>query len=140
VSDTDDDFLESLRIRSVLERYCSLLDAGAVDDLLALFLDDCVLTMMGRTYQGKSEFAAALRGLTPVDRPTTLHALISPNIVVSGDHATAVSGWVLVDRGGEGHGERVALAGRYHDSLLRTSAATWRFTRRRAEALARPER
>ena len=76
----ENDFLQTLRIRAVLERYCSLLDSGAVNDLLGLFADDCVFTMMGRTYEGKAEFGTvwaggshwrARRRCTPWSSPTS---------------------------------------------------------------------
>ena len=53
--------LEELRIRSVLEHYCSLLDSGAVDELIELFDENCTVVMMGRTYHGRTELAAAWR-------------------------------------------------------------------------------
>jgi ketosteroid isomerase-like protein len=127
---------ETLRIRAVLERYCLLLDSGAVNDLLDLFDDDCVFTMMGHTYAGKSEFATVWSGAKPVERPATLHALVNPDIQVDGVHARAVSSFVLVNRGADGI-TQVAFAGRYIDELRRDGGGQWRFTRRRVETLAR---
>ena len=136
MSNRDDPFVEALRVRAVLERYCMLLDSGAVDDLLGLFDDSCVFTMMGRTYDGKSEFATVWSGAQPVDRPTTLHALVNPDIQVDGTRATARSNYVLVKRGSDGD-THIAFAGRYIDELRRGSGGAWRFTRRRVETLAR---
>lgn len=136
MSNRDDAFVETLRVRAVLERYCMLLDSGAVDDLLGLFDDGCVFTMMGRTYEGKSEFAGVWSGAQSVERPTTLHALVNPNIQVDGALATAHSNFVLVKRGADGD-TQVAFAGRYIDELRRESSGAWRFTRRRVETLAR---
>jgi ketosteroid isomerase-like protein len=137
VSHRDDAFVETLRVRAVLERYCILLDSGAVDDLLGLFDDSCVFTMMGRTYDGKSEFAAVWSGEQPVERPTTLHALVNPDIQVDGTRALARSSFMLVTRGPDGD-TQVAFAGRYIDELRRESSGAWRFTLRRVETLARP--
>jgi 3-phenylpropionate/cinnamic acid dioxygenase small subunit len=136
VSNRDDPFVETLRVRAVLERYCMLLDSGAVDDLLGLFDDSCVFTMMGRTYEGKTAFASVWSDAHPVERPTTVHALVNPDIQVDGAHATARSNFVLVRRGSDGD-TQVAFAGRYIDELRRESGGTWRFTRRRVETLAR---
>jgi len=127
---------ETLRIRAVLERYCMLLDTGAADDLLDLFDDDCVFTMMGRTYAGKSEFATVWSDAEPVERPTTLHALVNPDIQVDGANARAVSSFVLVNRGVDGV-TQVAFAGRYIDELRRDAGGQWHFTQRRVETLAR---
>lgn len=124
-------------VRGVLEQYCSLLDAGAVDDLLKLFDDDCTFAMLGHTYVGKAEFAQVWKSLGPADRPSTLHALVNPSITVTGNHATAVSGWMMIDRSGDGGSTHVSMAGRYHDSLRRDSAQQWRFTSRRVETLGR---
>jgi ketosteroid isomerase-like protein len=140
VSSANDQFLETLRIRSVLERYCSLLDSGAVTELLELFDEDCVFTMMGQTFTGKSEFAAVWQTMVPTERPTTLHTLANPDIVVTGDDATAVSGWVMFDRSGPGGATQAVLAGRYHDALRRYGNGLWRFTHRRVESLGRPVR
>ena len=132
----ENDFLQTLRIRAVLERYCSLLDSGAVNDLLGLFADDCVFTMMGRTYEGKAEFGTVWAGAKPLARPTTLHALVNPDIRVDGERADAVSSFVLVSRGADGS-TQITFAGRYVDELCRDGGGHWRFTRRQVETLAR---
>jgi uncharacterized protein (TIGR02246 family) len=133
-----DPLLEELRIRRVIEGYCAALDAGAVDEVLQLFDDECSFAMMGRTYRGRDELASAWEQVTGTDRPTTLHALVNPVITVDGPHATAVSGWVLVDRSGDDGRAAIALAGRYHDVLRRGNDGRWRFTDRRVQTLARP--
>jgi uncharacterized protein (TIGR02246 family) len=139
VTGGDEPLLAALAVRTVLERYCSLLDAGAVSDLLDLFEDDCTFTMMGRTYDGKSEFAAVWSTIARTERPSTLHALVNPDVSVDGDRATAVSGWILIDRTGTGGAAQVSLAGRYHDALRRSAENQWRFVSRRVETLARPQ-
>jgi len=131
--------LDELRVRGVLERYCALLDAGEIDELLTLFDDDCTFAMMGRTYEGKAAFATVWDRVTPTERLTVQHALFNPIVSIDGDRATSVSGWAMLDRGGEGGRVRIAMTGRYHDALQRCSDGKWRFTSRRAETLARPE-
>lgn len=126
------------QVREVLEHYCALLDAGPGAELLALFDDDCEFTMMGRTYAGKSQLGAVWADMAVRERPHTLHALVSPRITVDGDRANAVSGWIMVDRNQPDGSTRVALAGRYHDSLRRGADGCWRFVHRRVESLARP--
>lgn len=133
-----DSLLDELRIRGVIERYCALLDSGASDELLELFDDDCSFAMMGRTYRGRAELASVWAGLTPTDRPSTLHAVVSPVITVDGDSARAVTGWAMLDRSGSQGATIIALAGRYLDSLVRGPDGAWRFTDRRVQTLARP--
>lgn len=137
MTNADQDLLAELRVRAVLERYCSLLDSGAVDQLLALFDDNCTFTMMGRTYIGKAEFAQVWSGAEAIDRPATLHALVNPRILLDGAEATAESGWILVDRRGESGAPQVALAGQYRDSLRQTADGQWRFISRTVQTLAR---
>ena len=132
-----DDVVEGMRIRSVLERYCSFVDAGAVDELLELFSDDCTLATMGRTLRGKPEIASLWAAVAPVSRPTTLHALVNPVVSIDGNSATAISGWAMIDRSGAGGGARIALAGHYHDTLTRDGDGRWKFTSRRVETIAR---
>ena len=133
----DETFLETLRIRAVLERYCYLLDGGEVDQLLELFTEDCVFTMMGQTYEGKAQFAGVWAGVQAVPRPTTLHALVNPRIEVDGAQATATSSFVFVNRNVEG-ATQVPFAGRYLDALSRGADGCWRLNQRRVETLARP--
>jgi uncharacterized protein (TIGR02246 family) len=130
--------LEELRIRKVLEQYCARLDAGEAEQLGELFSEDCSFTMMGNTYQGRAAIAAVWSRLTKTDRPATLHLLVNPLITVNGDTADAVSGWTMVERSGEHGRPVVALAGRYHDTLVRGEDARWRFSSRRVQTLARP--
>jgi 3-phenylpropionate/cinnamic acid dioxygenase small subunit len=130
--------VDELRIRGVIERYCALLDSGATDELLELFDASCTFAMMGRTYRGHAELASVWAGLNPTDRPATLHAVVNPVITVDGDHASAVSGWAMLDRSGQGGGTVIALAGRYLDRLARGSGGAWRFIDRRVQNLARP--
>ncbi|OBH82588.1 hypothetical protein A5681_22065 [Mycobacterium scrofulaceum] len=133
-----DALVDELRIRGVIERYCALLDSGATDELLDLFDEGCSFAAMGRSYRGRAELAALWAGLRPTDRPGTLHAVVNPVITVDGDHASAVSGWAMLDRSGQAGTTVIALAGRYLDSLARGSDGVWRFTDRRVQTLARP--
>lgn len=129
---------EEVRIRRVLEHYCTALDHGDADALAGLFDDDCTFTMMGHTYQGRAEISTVWERLDSTERPTTLHALINPIITVDGDRATATSGWAMLDRSRADGCTAVAMAGHYHDSLARGRDAHWRFTSRRVRTLARP--
>ena len=124
----------------MLERYCAALDHGDVAELAELFDADCSFAMMGRTYRGHAEILTVWEQLTSTDRPASLHVLINPVITVDGDRATAVSGWAMIDRSGPDGSTAVALAGHYHDALERGGDASWRFTSRRVQTLARPPR
>ena len=134
-----DPLIDELRVRGVIERYCSLLDTGAVDELLELFDENCTFVMMGRTYQGRVQLASVWGGLTRTDRPSTLHAVVSPVINVDGDRATAVTGWAMLDRSAPEGATAIALAGRYIDELARGADGSWRFVDRRVQTLARTQ-
>lgn len=134
-----DTLVDELRIRRVIERYCALLDSGAADELLELFDEDCTFAMMGRTYRGREELASVWGGLVSADRPSTLHAAVSPLITIDGNRASAVTGWAMLDRSGPQGTTVIALAGRYLDELVRGADGAWRFTNRRVQTLARPQ-
>ena len=134
-----DPLIDELRVRGVIERYCSLLDTGAAHELLGLFDENCTFAMMGRTYHGRVQLASVWGGLTRADRPSTLHAVVSPVISVDGDRATAVTGWAMLDRSAPEGATVIALAGRYLDELARDADGSWRFVDRRVQTLARPQ-
>jgi hypothetical protein len=130
--------LDQLRIRRVIERYCALLDRGALEELLQLFDENCSVFMMGKTYRGRNELASTWSRLVPTDRPLTLHAVANSVIAVSGPTASATSGWAMFDRSGPDAATVISLAGWYHDELGRGPDGQWRFTARRVVTIARP--
>lgn len=134
----DESLIAEMGVRRALEQYCALLDCGAGDELLDLFDDDCSITMMGRTFEGRAALEPVWGQLSRADRPSTLHVLVNPQISVDGGSATAVSGWAMIDRSGAGGRTVVALAGHYHDTLRRGPDGAWRITTRRVQTLARP--
>ena len=140
MNDLDAALLAQVRIRQVLEHYCAALDHGNVAELAELFDANCSFAMMGRSYHGRAEILTVWEQLTSTTRPATLHVLINPVIIVAGDRATAVSGWAMIDRNGADGRTAVALAGHYHDTLERGADASWRFTSRRVQTLARAPR
>jgi uncharacterized protein (TIGR02246 family) len=140
VGSPDAAFIDEVRIRQVLEHYCAALDHGGHAELADLFDANCSFAMMGRTYHGRAEILTAWEQLTSTDRPTTLHMLVNPVITVDGDRATAVSGWAMIDRSGTDGRTAIALAGHYRDTLERGADASWRFTSRRVQTLARAPR
>lgn len=124
-------------IRSTIERYCRHLDDRRFPSLLELFAEDAVFFTMGQELRGRRAIAEFLRAdeTTPLSRPHSAHLLSNCVVEVEGDEATAETDWTMIRRTPDGD-IVIDLAGRYQDHLCR-SGDTWRFTERRAIALAR---
>jgi 3-phenylpropionate/cinnamic acid dioxygenase small subunit len=107
-------------ILGLLADYCHTLDDGRIDDHLALYADDCVLHVFGRTYEGKErvrKFMAAaqagqhLTGVPKVDDDDDDLAHVRSDFVFFTPDLTLYT------------------AGTYHD-VVRKSEGTWRFVSR----------
>lgn len=107
-------------VREVIAAYALALDAGDIDQCVALFVPDAEFLVYGRTFAGHDAIAQMFR-----DAPRGLHHTGVSRIDVRGDTATARS-QVLFVRAGDLH-LRPAL---YDDELVRADG-TWRFRRRR---------
>lgn len=109
-------------IRELLAGYALALDAGDVDECLALFTPEAEFVVYGRTFAGHDGVGGMFR-----DAPRGLHLTGVSRIDVHGDTATARS-QVLFVRAGDLH-LRPAL---YDDEFVR-SGGRWRFRRRRCQ-------
>jgi uncharacterized protein (TIGR02246 family) len=113
---------EHTAIRDVIAAYALALDAGDIDQCVALFLPDAEFLVYGTTFAGHDGIAQMFR-----DAPRGLHHTGVSRIDVRGDTATARS-QVLFVRSGDLH-LRPAL---YDDELALTDGQ-WRFRRRRCQ-------
>ena len=109
-------------IRELLAGYALALDAGDVDECLALFTPDAEFVVYGRSFAGHEGIGKMFR-----DAPRGLHLTGVSRIDVRDDIATARS-QVLFVRAGDLH-LRPAL---YDDELVHTNGQ-WRFRRRRCQ-------
>jgi uncharacterized protein (TIGR02246 family) len=109
-------------IREVIAAYALALDAGDIEQCVALFVPDAEFLVYGRTFAGHDGISQMFR-----DAPRGLHHTGVSRIDVRGDTATARS-QVLFVRAGDLH-LRPAL---YDDELVVTNGH-WRFRRRRCQ-------
>lgn len=112
-------------IRGLFADYALALDAGDIDECLALFEPDAEFIVYGRSFAGNDGIGKMFR-----DAPRGLHLTGVSRIDVRGDTATART-QVLFVRAGGLH-LRPAL---YDDELVRapTGSGQWRFRRRRCQ-------
>jgi uncharacterized protein (TIGR02246 family) len=109
-------------IRELIATYALALDAGDIEQCVALFVPDAEFLVYGRSFAGHDGIGQMFR-----DAPRGLHHTGVSQIDVRGDTATARS-QVLFVRAGDLH-LRPAL---YDDELVRVDAG-WRFRRRRCQ-------
>jgi 3-phenylpropionate/cinnamic acid dioxygenase small subunit len=108
-------------ISDLLARYCLALDLDEVDAWLALFTQDAIYEVYGRSFTGHDGLRRMLKGA-----PGGLHLGGSPVIeMVDGDHARATQNLLFVDRASGALRSAV-----YTDELRRTESG-WRFAKRR---------
>ncbi len=109
-------------LRELIAAYALALDAGDIDQCVALFVRDAEFLVYGKTFAGLDAIAQMFR-----DAPRGLHHTGVSRIDVRGDTATARSQALFV-RAGDLH-LRPAL---YDDELVRADGH-WRFRRRRCQ-------
>ena len=113
-------------VRRTLALYCQLMDDGHHDEAVDLFDDDGCWTIQGATHQGINEIREMLSSMPLLE--SVKHVTTNSVIDIDGEVATAVSDFLVVrasDIGGV-----VLRAGRYHDSLRRSSSGRWKFVTR----------
>jgi ketosteroid isomerase-like protein len=116
-------------VRTVLYDYAYYIDMNMIDELAALFVDDCSVSYgPGFGADGKSEYLKTLDGVGTFFSATSHH--VSNVVIHFEDDDTAIVRSVLYawhrynrDRP-DGH-----LWGQYHDVMVRTSEG-WRVRRR----------
>ena len=114
-------------VRDAIAAYAHAIDAGRVEDVVALFCPDGVSDIAGvGVFEGHDAIRKGYAGFVPT-RPQ-LH-LVSNTVITSWseDEATALSDLAFFRRGESGWAVR--LIGRYDDTLRRYEGA-WRFQRR----------
>ena len=118
---SQDNAAAEFAVRRTITRYAHTMDARQVDENLALYTDDAVLTLNGTPYNGRD----AIRGwvMELAKSPAGIH--MTGNTI--GDKAHAVSDFLYVRKSPEGW--KVIAAGRYTDTLQKRGSA-WLFTRR----------
>ena len=114
-------------VRKTIAAYTQALDDGRVDDVVATFCPDGVVTIDGMgTYAGHVELRQAYEGWKP--RGPQRH-LVANTLVTdwNDDEATAVSDVVFTAKGESGWA--IFTVGRYEDTFHRVDD-TWKFHRR----------
>lgn len=118
---------DHVAITQLLARYCLTLDEGDVESWLALFTDDAVFEVYGRSFAGHDGLRRMVSGA-----PGGLHLGGPPVIeMLEVDRARTRQNLLFVDRASGA--SRRAL---YDDELRRTPAG-WRFARRRCRFIVR---
>ena len=112
-------------VRRTITRYAHTMDGRKVEENVALYTDDAVLTLNGTPYEGKD----AIRGwvLELAKSPAGIHMTGNTIVDVTGDKASAISDFLYVRKAPDGW--KVIAAGRYADTLERRGN-DWLFTRR----------
>lgn len=114
-------------VQAIVAAYAQALDAGRIEDVVALFCPDGVAEIPGQgLFEGQDAIRAAYSAFVP--KKPQLH-LVGNTVVTSctADEATATSNLVFFQRGEPGWAVR--LVGRYDDTLHRHDGE-WRFHRR----------
>ena len=119
MSDTDlQELLDKQAITEVLIDYCRWLDDMALDDLAALFTEDCAVSYgpePGLESRGRAALAKSLERMWRWSR--TSHHLANPRVWLDGDRARAVS---YVEAWHERpDGTTATIWGQYRDRLAR---------------------
>ena len=112
-------------LQATLAMYVHALDSGRTDELVALFCADGTADIAGvGTFQGHDALRTAYAGMVP----TTLQVHMVANTEVTSwteEEATAVSDFVLVQRGSSGW--RIPVTGRYVDTFRKAPKGSWQF-------------
>ena len=119
------ELLDREHIRDLVHRYCWAVDRGTLEEVMALFHNECNLALVpGKRYLGR---AATYKwyDVYMQNRMEVLRHLIHNQVItVNGDTATSKS---YFDAVGDLKGESITVAGFYEDTLLRVNEE-WKFT------------
>lgn len=114
-------------IRELLHRYCFALDRGTVDDVMALFTDDCDLEIRpGELHRGRDAVYKWYEVLTRKRMDVLRHQAHNQVIELAGTTASSQSYWDVV---GDLNGESMISAGFYEDTLHKTGEK-WQFKKK----------
>lgn len=119
------DLLDREHIRQLLHQYCWAVDRGTLEEVMALFHEECNLSLVpGTRYTGR-EATHKWYSVYMQNRMEVLRHLIHNQVItVNGDTATSKS---YFDAVGDLKGESITVAGFYEDTLLRVNGE-WKFT------------
>lgn len=119
------ELLDREQIRDLVHRYCWAVDRDTLEEVMALFHEECNLELVpGRRYGGR-EATTKWYGVYMQNRMEVLRHLIHNQVItVTGDTATSKS---YFDAVGDLKGESITVAGFYEDTLLRVNNE-WKFT------------
>lgn len=112
-------------IRALIAAYGARIDGGDLDGVAALFAH-ATWRSGGRVLTGSSEVRSAYDDVILYEGiPRTQHVMSNVVVHVDGDAATAQCSFTVF-QAGDGFPLQAVLAGRYHDTLARTTAG-WEF-------------
>jgi hypothetical protein len=119
------ELLDREHIRDLVHRYCWAVDCGTLEEVMALFHNECNLALVpGKHYLGR-EATSKWYSVYMQNRMEVLRHLIHNQVItVNGDTATSKS---YFDAVGDLKGESITVAGFYEDTLLRVNEE-WKFT------------
>ena len=119
------ELLDREHIRDLVHRYCWAVDRGTLEEVMALFHNECNLALVpGKRYLGR-EATYKWYDVYMQNRMEVLRHLIHNQVItVNGDTATSKS---YFDAVGDLKGESITVAGFYEDTLLRVNEE-WKFT------------
>lgn len=136
LSSRNQELLEKLAIREVLERYMRWNDDGMADRIAELFAEDAVFQVVGRQVVGREAIRAFFRrgrdrdpepwtaGGQLLVQPPSLHLSANPVIDIDGDTATVESDFHVIGRDENGR-PKTSLVGRYRDRFRRLDDGRW---------------
>lgn len=111
-------------IRDVVHRYCFAVDRGTLEQVMALFDDECDLELVpGKKYRGRDAVHRWYDQYMRTRMNVLRHLVHNQVIEVSGNQAFSKS---YFDAVGELKGESIVVAGFYEDRL-RKHGAQWKF-------------
>jgi len=112
------------KIREVVHRYCFAVDRGTLDQVMALFDDQCDLELVpGKRYTGRDAVHKWYDQYMRTRMGVLRHLIHNQVIELNGDEAASKS---YFDAVGDLKGESIVVAGFYEDRL-RKHGAEWRF-------------
>ena len=133
---TDDDFLERLKIRDLLERYCYGHDMHDYDLVATCFTPDVRASYLNGAAKAsnRDDFMKVMQSPAAFEFAYQAHNTAHAHIVVDGDSATADSLCVIVLAQGEAGHDALIRGARYLDRLRRENGE-WRICEREHRSL-----
>ena len=117
--------LDREHIRDLVHRYCWAVDRGTLEEVMALFHNECNLALVpGKRYLGRAATYKWYNVYMQNRMEVLRHLIHNQVITVNGDTATSKS---YFDAVGDLKGESITVAGFYEDTLLRVNEE-WKFT------------